>query len=212
MSKPFKDSLLASTVLDIFDMKQRMRQGTFNLFLWKNKPLDMSMACTTPGLFEEQPSQIDSTHEEASETSQKNFMEINKLIQRINYYKKKEGEEDNKEWIDKHCNEAIFQQLLQLYLNCEYAMLEVTLPSWPYTVLYMDLLYDDIKDEYIFPKNLNEEFQRKTGLKSQATDAQIFQQLYDKAVNANSPVVSNRPGYEPRDPQLTQFMDPAVMR
>jgi len=53
-------------------------------------------------------------------------------------------------------------------------MLEVTLPSWPYTVLYMDLLYDDIKDEYIFPKNLNEEFQRKTGLKSQATDAQIF--------------------------------------
>ena len=108
MSKPFKDSLLASTVLDIFDMKQRMRQGTFNLFLWKNKPLDMSMACTTPGLFEEQPSQIDSTHEEASETSQKNFMEINKLIQRINYYKKKEGEEDNKEWIDKHCNEAIF--------------------------------------------------------------------------------------------------------
>jgi len=35
-------------------------------------------------------------------------MEINKLIQRINYYKKKEGEEDNKEWIDKHCNEAIF--------------------------------------------------------------------------------------------------------
>jgi hypothetical protein len=33
---------LASTVIDIFDGKQRMRQGTFNLYLWKNKITDMS--------------------------------------------------------------------------------------------------------------------------------------------------------------------------
>ena len=117
----------------------------------------MSLECSTPGLFEELPSQIH-PDQKSSDVSQKNFIEINKLIQRIHYYKKKDGIEDNKEWIDKHCNEAIYQQLLHMYLNCEYSMIEVSLPSWPHTVLYQDLLYDDIKDEYIFPKNLIESF------------------------------------------------------
>jgi hypothetical protein len=39
-------------MIDVFDTKTRMRQGTFNLFLWKNQQLDMSIECTTPGLLD----------------------------------------------------------------------------------------------------------------------------------------------------------------
>ena len=46
---------LASTVINIFDSTQSMRQGTFNLYLWRNRELDMSLQCTTPGLFEQWP-------------------------------------------------------------------------------------------------------------------------------------------------------------
>ena len=42
-------------MIDIFDSLGRMRQGTFNLFLWKDKPLDISIGSKTPGLFEENP-------------------------------------------------------------------------------------------------------------------------------------------------------------
>ena len=67
MSKQHKESLLASTVIDIFDQKQRMRQGTFNLYLWQNKALDMSVECSTPGLFKETPSMIDNNQAVPSE-------------------------------------------------------------------------------------------------------------------------------------------------
>ncbi len=45
-------------MIDVFDSKGRMRQGTFNLFLWKNKKLDMSLDCTTPGLFYDLPESL----------------------------------------------------------------------------------------------------------------------------------------------------------
>jgi len=35
-----------------------MRQGKYNLYLWQGKNLDMSIDCTTPGLFYEQPDKI----------------------------------------------------------------------------------------------------------------------------------------------------------
>lgn len=50
---------LATTMIDVFDEKQRMRQGTYNLYLWKNKELDMSLDSKTPGLFEENPDEIE---------------------------------------------------------------------------------------------------------------------------------------------------------
>jgi len=37
-----------------------------------------------------------------------NFILINKMLQKVNYYHKKEKPEDFKEWIDKHSNESIF--------------------------------------------------------------------------------------------------------
>lgn len=36
MNKPYAESLLGSTTVDIFDKKQRLRQGVYNLFIWKN--------------------------------------------------------------------------------------------------------------------------------------------------------------------------------
>lgn len=41
-----------------------------------------------------------------------------------------------KEWIDRTSSEAIYEQLLNLYLGCEFAMIEVSFPAWPYAVLY----------------------------------------------------------------------------
>ena len=107
-------------MLDIFDCKQRMRQGTFNLFLWQNKKLDMSIDCTTPGLFYDKPENLgfggeeqaipagDGEDEEAQKKSMDNFKEINQLLQRINFYHKRPKQDDWKEWIDRHSHEAIF--------------------------------------------------------------------------------------------------------
>lgn len=43
LSRKQSEGPLASTMIDIFDSKSRMRQGTFNLFLWQQKQLDMSI-------------------------------------------------------------------------------------------------------------------------------------------------------------------------
>lgn len=43
---------LASTVIDIFDSRQSLRQGTIDLMLWKDRKADMSFDCQTPGLIE----------------------------------------------------------------------------------------------------------------------------------------------------------------
>lgn len=142
----------------------------------------MSVECSTPGLFKEAPSVIDNNLAVPSESdkSQENFIEINRLIQKINYYQKKENIDDQKDWIDKTSNEAIFQKLFDLYLNCQYSMIEISLPSWPFKVLYQDLLYEDVQMDYIFPKRLLKAFQQETGQKSQATDAKIFEKLYNQ--------------------------------
>jgi len=36
------------------------------------------------------------------------FVEINQLLAKIDYYRKKENTDDFKEWIDRHSKEAIF--------------------------------------------------------------------------------------------------------
>ena len=104
---------LASTMIDVFDSKSRMRQGTFNLYLWKGKELDMSTDCTTPGLFYDKPENLNFYANEAPQPNgeskdQDNFIEINQLLQKIHYYHKKEKCEDFKEWIDKTSHETIF--------------------------------------------------------------------------------------------------------
>lgn len=98
LSRLSEEGPLASTVLDIFDSKQRLRQGTMDLLLWKNTKPDMSFECLTPGLV--------SSHDDSA--SLKNFHEINKLLSRVDMYAKKPRPDDNKEWIDRHSWEAIY--------------------------------------------------------------------------------------------------------
>jgi len=43
---------IASTVIDLFDAKRRLRQGTWNLMMHKHKYADTSHKCTTPALTE----------------------------------------------------------------------------------------------------------------------------------------------------------------
>lgn len=37
MKRPFSESLIGSTTIDLFDEKLRARQGTYNLYLWPKK-------------------------------------------------------------------------------------------------------------------------------------------------------------------------------
>jgi len=67
MSREHSRGPLASTVIDVFDSKQRMRQGTFNLFLWPDRKLDMSLECTTPGLFNVWPPKWEPHFEEGDD-------------------------------------------------------------------------------------------------------------------------------------------------
>ena len=71
----------------------------------------------------------------------KNFIKINSLHQQIDFYQKKKGVVDRKEWIDRHGSEAIFTKFLDLYAECDYSFVEISLPCWPHTVLYEDTIY-----------------------------------------------------------------------
>ena len=45
-----------------------MRQGTFDLYLWTDTPLDISIDSRTPGLFESNPEDMLAHRETASES------------------------------------------------------------------------------------------------------------------------------------------------
>lgn len=65
LSKSASEGPMASTMIDVFDSKTRMRQGTFNLFLWQKKELDMSLECSTPGLFYDKPQNLNDFEDES---------------------------------------------------------------------------------------------------------------------------------------------------
>jgi hypothetical protein len=44
------ESPIACTVVDLFDIKGRLRQGTWNLMLYPNQTPDYSLKCGTPAL------------------------------------------------------------------------------------------------------------------------------------------------------------------
>ena len=51
MRRPFEQSVVASTTIDLFDEALRLRQGTFNLYLWPGRQADINHPSKTPGLF-----------------------------------------------------------------------------------------------------------------------------------------------------------------
>ena len=59
-------------------------------------------------------------------------------------------------------------------------MIEVSLPIWPFTVIYCDLIYDEIKQNYVYPKkNIEEYRQQNLGCAiPQPTDCDLFDKLF----------------------------------
>jgi hypothetical protein len=70
MRRPIDTSIVASTTIDLFDEKLRLRQGTFNLFLWPASEADINIPSKTPGLYKENES----------------LTKINTLLQSIDFY------------------------------------------------------------------------------------------------------------------------------
>ena len=73
----------------------------------------MSFDCKTPALIEDMTDQefeeLTGKKAEFKKHSVKNFKAINELLQRVNFYEKKERPDDNKQWIDKYSWEAIYK-------------------------------------------------------------------------------------------------------
>jgi hypothetical protein len=165
MNKPYSESLLGSTTVDIFDKKQRLRQGMYNLFIWKGQKIDMSFNSKTPGLLK--------VTEESSLES-KLVKNINQLLKKIDLYQKRpninhtfanrnnvtKDQLEQKEWQDDLAKDGILQQLFDYYLQCkDFCLLEVYFPQYGNTVIYGDEIDSQIKEKYLFPKPLVQKFE-----------------------------------------------------
>ena len=79
-------------------------------------------------------------------------------------------------------------KLQELYQSCRFAMVEVSLPLWPHTVLYMDSMYDELKGDYTWPAHHVEAFRRGVSMNKQPTDVGTTgASLYDKVYQKNVP-------------------------
>ena len=75
MHRPLAESVVASTTIDMFDEKHRLRQGTFNLQLWPKVEAEISQQTNTPGLH----------------LKDNSLQEINKLLQKIDKFEKSQN-------------------------------------------------------------------------------------------------------------------------
>jgi hypothetical protein len=89
--------------------------------------------------------------------------EINETLSRIDYYEKRSKVDDKKQVVDQHSHEALFQKILRLYQTAHCAFLEISLPHWPHTVLYMDSEYEEVASDYIFPQPLIQRYRQEVG-------------------------------------------------
>ena len=130
MSKSENNGLIASTTLNLYDSKRRLRQGVYDLFLWKDKDIDLSFKCTTPGL------PPDNFYTE----------KINALLQKIG----------NKAPFDLMTQKGIKRQLHQFYLDSKSAFLEISLPFFEHQVMYYQSTYRSAKEDYTIPSYLKD--------------------------------------------------------
>ena len=92
--------MVASTVIDLFDRKHRLRQGVLNLQLYPALEADLTQQSKTAGLHDN------------CET----LKLINQYMARIDKHEKVAG--GNREfWLDKLSREAIQQKLFELYIE-----------------------------------------------------------------------------------------------
>jgi len=73
---------IASTVVDLFDSKHRLRQGTWNLQLHHNKKADTRLNSETPGL-----------------TNDTTTLEINNILRGVHKWQKRASVKPS--WLDK---------------------------------------------------------------------------------------------------------------
>jgi hypothetical protein len=134
MNKIENNGLVASTTLNIFDSKRRLRQGVFDLYLWNNIQRDLTFKCTTPGL---PPDDY--------------FAEkINALLAKI----------DERSEYDMMTHFAIKRQLHQYYIDSKSAFLEVSLPLFDYTILYDENIYSSVKNGITYPPYLQDQYKQ----------------------------------------------------
>ena len=104
------------------------------------------MNSKTPGLFDHQA-----------------LKEINVLLNKIDLNTKNNGSQtsqDNKVWLDKLSREAIYSKLFELYIENNDSFLEVGFPEFGYTVIYSDNMNHALKNQYIFPQNIQMKFNK----------------------------------------------------
>ena len=89
---------IASTVIDLFDARRCLRQGTWNCLLHVDKRPDLTLECSTPAL-----------------TDNKTCVGINNALRQIQKWRKKG--EIKETWIDRQSFKALTEQMYNFYMN-----------------------------------------------------------------------------------------------
>ena len=136
---------LASTILDLFDSHQRLRQGTLNLELHLGTPADIGLDSATAGL-----------------TGHDTTRALNNLLAKMQKWCK--VAQSYPSWLDRQSYQAIHEQLYSLYTDQpdddQKAFLEVTLPSFGIPVLYADALNGQIAKKFDYPPYMVDGYQK----------------------------------------------------
>mmetsp|Transcript_457 Transcript_457/g.445 ORF Transcript_457/g.445 Transcript_457/m.445 type:complete len:115 (+) Transcript_457:97-441(+) len=114
----------------------------------------MSFSFKTPGLFLDEQVMDQVQPFPDGERIRQSLIDINRLLQKISFYQKQDKVNDFKAWIDQHCKEAVFETLFKFYTQCDFPLIEVTLPCFSAPVLYMDVMYEEPSLDYVYPPNL----------------------------------------------------------
>lgn len=199
MNKVENNGLVASTTLYLFDSKRRLRQGVYDLYLWKDREADLSFKCTTPGL------PLGDFYAE----------KINALLQKIG----------SKAPYDLMTHRAIKRQLHQYYLDSNSAFLEVSFPFFEIPVLYYQSTYKAAKENFMVPQYLKDkevEFEQARGSSTNAENV-IDEDRLDFAyyapnggepgrVRDKSRTIFSQASTEIKNTKMIRFFDPVIMK
>lgn len=194
MSKTENNGLIASTTLNLYDSKRRLRQGVYDLFLWKDKEIDLSFKCKTPGL------PLDHFYTE----------QINALLQKIG----------NKAPFDLMTQKGIKRHLHQHYLDSKSAYLEISFPFFEHQVLYYQSTYRSAKDDYTIPAYLKDKeieyentIKKNIGPSTLLDDRKIdFSYINDPNGRDVSVKTYNDKSSEIKNTKMIRVFDPVIMR
>ena len=192
MNRMENDGLVASTTINLFDSKKRLRQGTFDLYLWNNSKVDLSFRRRTPGL---------PPNNEFSE-------KINSLLGKI----------DDRSEYDQMTHTAINRHIQQYYIDSKSAFLEISLPLYDFPVLYEENIYSSAKKDITYPSYLSSQYKEfyKSEFASSVHHADISRKLsLDKTakiskvgmIKFHDPVIQKKGNFKERRDQDNPLME-----